>query len=239
MSEPASARHGVVAVGVWLMSGYGLSLGGVTAQSWAVWLAWALADCCTLHAVNGAAAGEVVRDQLPLLRGRYRLACGGTGANDLIGFTEKAFTASVAELLRGLRRHADVVVFTTLPLLHPRTTELSARKALSRLSTMNRLIRVEAHTAGAVLVDLERALRAPFRMGPDRQHPTSLGQLEVARSAAVALDAAGVRFARHLPDPTVVVVPPSEQAMYNGPAERRQSGWSAVTSWRSGRVQNR
>lgn len=238
MTEPVGVRHCVVGLGDSLMSGYGVALAGVTAQSWAGWLAWALADCCTVHAVNGAAADDVVRDQLPLLQGRYRLACGGTGANDLPGFQGARFAAAVAELLQKMQQHADVVAFATLP-LHLRSPDLGARQAQATVTTMNRLIRTATRSAGAVLVDLENALHAPFRMGPDGQHPTSLGQLEVARTAAVALDAAGVRFARHLPDPAAVEVPAADRALYDGSPPPSLGGWNAVTSWRRDRARRR
>lgn len=238
MSEPASARHGVVGLGDSLMTGYGLAIGGVTAQSWAAWLAWALDDCCTLHAVNGVAADAVLRDQLPLLRDRYRLACGGIGANDLVGFDEARFATVVADLLHGLQAHADVVALATLP-LQLRTSELSDRQAVSRITAVNRVIRERTRQAGAVLVDVEQALQAPLRVSPDGRHPTSLGTLEVARAAAVALDAAGLRFARHLPDPAAVQVSPADRALHDGAPQPRSGALTAVTGWRRDRAARR
>lgn len=210
--EPAAA-HGVVGIGDSLISGYGLSVGGVTCLSWAAWLSWALLDCCTLHAVNGAATGIVVRDQLPLLAGRYRVGCVGAGTNDLLTFDPQGYSAGMETLLHRVRDHADVVVVATLP-LQLRTPHLQDVRLAQTVITMNRLIRSAAAAAGAVLVDVEQGLRAPYRMGPDGQHPTSLGQLEVATLAARALAAMGFSLARHLPDPDTVTVPPSERVAW-------------------------
>jgi hypothetical protein len=61
----------VVAVGDRLLIGFGLALGGVSAESSVASIAWAAHDCLTLLAVNAASTAQVVQDQLPMLHGKF------------------------------------------------------------------------------------------------------------------------------------------------------------------------
>jgi lysophospholipase L1-like esterase len=236
MSELERGRHGVVALGDSLVTGYGLALGGVSSQSWAGWLSWALADCCTVHAVNGATTAQVARDQLPLLVGDYRLGLVCVGANDLAGMDAAAVGSLLAEICRDVRRHADIGAVATLPRAI-RIPGLSWRQTVLRTERLNELIRLAAAGTGTVLVDLEEALVGRWSLSPDRQHPTSLGHLEAAKVAAVALDAVGMRFARHLPDTADVVVTSIEQRLYAISARERLRGrWAGALSRRADRA---
>lgn len=213
-------EHGVVALGDSLLSGYGPALGGVSAVSWAGWIAWALPGCLTLHAVNGARTQQVLQDQVPLLKGRFRLAFVCVGANDLDAYDEVRYADGLAEICRSVRRNADIVAVATLPRCL-RVPGLSKDESAALTERLNLQVRGVAGSCGAVVVDLEAALSGAWRMAPDGQHPTSLGQLEAARVAAVALDEVGVHFARHLPDPDLVTVPTVDQRAY----EASWGGW--------------
>lgn len=233
MPEPT---HGVVAVGDSLMTGYGLALGGLTAASWASWISWAMPDCLTMHAVNGSTAQQTVRDQLPLLQGRFRLAVCATGANDIEILDEQRFAQALTELCRTLDDHADLTAIATLP-LRMRTPRLSWRQAMRRTQEVNHQIRLVADALDIVLIELEPALTGRWSMAPDNQHPTSLGHLEAAHVAAAALDRAGLRFGRHLPDADAILVPANERQLYDVPLRSRIRGrWSSVVNYRADRL---
>ncbi len=67
--------RGLVALGDSITLGEGGSVLGVTALSWAQWLARALDLPYTCYARNGAVVGEVLRDQLPRVRPGHDVAC--------------------------------------------------------------------------------------------------------------------------------------------------------------------
>lgn len=229
----SSERHGVVAVGDSLLTGFGPALGGVNAQSWAAWIAWALATCSTTHAVNGAHVQQVVADQLPLLRGHYQVGLACCGANDYSDLDLDRYGRQLREICRALGEHSDVVAVATLPLrLRVPLQSWRSTEALTR--RVNDQIRAVAAACGVLVVDLERALAGPWSMAPDGQHPSSLGQLEAARIAAVTLDGAGVRFARHLPDPADITVTAPDRRLYVRSLRDRVRGrWSSLRSYRA------
>jgi hypothetical protein len=225
-----------VGIGDSLLTGYGLALGGVSALSWAWWIAWALPGCITLHAVNGATAQHVVRDQLPLLHGRYRLSFGCIGANDLVDLDEQQFASSLVELCSALKQHAEVPAVATLP-ARLRTGKLSWRQTVFRTQQVNHQIRLAASSLEVILVDLEPALTGRWSMAPNGQHPTSIGQLEAAHVAAAALDGAGVRFARHIPDPGSIEVSPEERRLYTtSVVDRVRGSWTSLVQYRTDRA---
>lgn len=207
------SSHGVVAVGDSWMTGYGLPLGGVSCLSWAGWLAWALSTCITPHGVNGARAVQVARDQLPLLAGhRYRLGAAWFGANDVAHLDAATFEADVREVCTRLRASADVVAIGTLPTAM-RVPDRGWRATEDAVRTANDAIRQAAVQADAVVVELEDALNNRWSMAPDRQHPTSLGQLEAASMAALALSSLPLR--RVLPDPNAFAVSTAHRRLYD------------------------
>lgn len=236
MQEGRAAEHGVVAVGDSLLTGYGPALGGLSSQSWGGWLAWAQTTCFTSHAVNGVRADQVVRDQLPLLTSRYRFGVTCSGANDLTHLDPVAFEAAVERICTALLACSDVAAIATLPATI-RTGDMSWRRTALQRTASNAIVRQVAARTGVVLVELEEALTSPFSMAPDHQHPTSIGQLEVAHVAAGALTAAGVRFTRHLPDPAEVRLGDDERRLYVvSPWRRLRARWDSVTSLRTDRV---
>jgi hypothetical protein len=108
--------------------------------------------------------------------------------------------ADLAAVLSRLREVADLVLVGTLPIallpgLH------AGPDGTALLSACRDATHEAARRTGGHVVVLDDLLAGPFEVGPDRLHPTALGQLALARRAAVALDVLGVRFARHLPDP--------------------------------------
>ena len=231
--------HGVVAVGDSLLTGYGLALGGVSCLSWGGWLAWALGTCLTQHAVNGATTPQVARDQLPLLRGRYRLGVTWLGANDLGRLDPDRFEREVAAVCAALQSCCETVAVATLP-RSLRGAGSSWRHEAAVRDEANARIRQVADATGVVLVELAEALVGPWSVAPDRHHPTSIGHLEAAHCAATALDAAHLRFARHLPDLAAVQVPKTERRLYDvAVTDRLRGAWDTLKHLRDDRVLTR
>src|SRR3954447_2407291 len=79
---PMTTTRGLVALGDSITNGHGEPALGVHSQSWAQWLAEALELPFTKLAADGARAADVLRDQVPRLRGPYDLACVYAGVND-------------------------------------------------------------------------------------------------------------------------------------------------------------
>jgi hypothetical protein len=178
----------------------------------------------------------VVQDQLPILEGRFGVGVASCGANDYADLDTERFATQMRQVCQALSRHADVVAVATLPLSR-RVASLSWRRTVLLTRRLNEQIRTAARACDVVLIELEPALIGPWSMAPDAQHPTSLGQLEVARVAAVALDSAGVRFARHLPDPATIPVGPAERRLYRVSLRDRARGtWSSLASYRADRA---
>jgi len=229
-------RHGVVAVGDSLLTGFGPALGGVSAQSWAAWVAWALADCTTVHAVNGAHVAQVVADQLPLLEGRYRIGLACCGANDYADFDPALFGSQLEQICLALRRHTDLAAVATLP-LRLRVPQMSWRSTESLTRRLNTVVREVTHDCEALVVDLEPGLTGRWSMAPDGQHPSSVGQLEAARIAAATLDLAGLRFSRHLPDPGQIRLSEHDRRLYvRSVRDRLRGTWSSLRSYRADRA---
>jgi hypothetical protein len=233
MQPPSAESHGVVAVGDSWLSGYGLALAGVSCTSWAAWLSWALNTCLTQHAVNGSTAEQAARDQVPLLHGRYRLGVAWLGANDLSRFESSSYSMALNTVCTALRASCDVVAVGTMP-ASVRVPDMSWRGVHATRDQANTVIRKIVSETGCLLVELEHELSGPWSMAPDRGHPTSLGQLEAARMAAQRLDAVGVRFARHLPDPDALYVPDAERDLYDVHLSARVRGaWASLKHWRA------
>ncbi|GAC1441547.1 MAG: hypothetical protein NVSMB55_09650 [Mycobacteriales bacterium] len=205
--------HGVVGVGDSFMNGYGIPLGGVTCTSWGSWLGWALNTCFTRLAVDGASCEQVLRDQLPLLAGHYRLGAVWLGANDVARLEPERFESRLTALSEAMTRHCQTIAMATLPAALTSTASSQRAHAAAR-EELNARVRSVAARTGAVLVELDDALERVGLMAPDHEHPTALGQLTAAHAAAAALDADGMRFARHLP-PVVDRQPtPAELRLY-------------------------
>lgn len=189
----------LLAVGDSLTAGHGLPVAGLPCRSWASWLAWASVLPLEDHCVSGSTSAMVVRDQLPLVSGPYRVAVTMLGANDLRQGCLPS-TEDLDRVLGRLRAVAEHVLVGTLP--RALLPGLHAGPGAVRLLAACRQATVEAaHRAGVQVLVLDDLLAGAFDVGPDRLHPSALGQLVIARRAAVALDGLGVGFARHLPDP--------------------------------------
>ena len=83
LSEDRPHRLGVVALGDSITLGEGSMALGVTALSWAQWLARALDLPYTCYAANGARTADVLREQLPRVRADYDVAALYAGVNDV------------------------------------------------------------------------------------------------------------------------------------------------------------
>jgi lysophospholipase L1-like esterase len=178
-------KRGVVALGDSITRGRGGSPTlGVHPQSWALWLAEALGLPVTVLGVDGAIAGDLVRDQLPRLQPPYDLATLFVGANDArsIGFDPERFDADVATLVHAVADAADRLVVLTVPL------DLGRPPAGAKVGDANELIRRAAADAGALVVALDD-LRGRRFLLPDAVHPHAVGQLEIADRAARVLGA--------------------------------------------------
>jgi lysophospholipase L1-like esterase len=183
-------RHGLVALGDSITKGEGNMTLGVQCQSWALWLAQALALPFTGLAANGALSGDVVREQLPQLVGPYDLGGLYLGVNDARAPSWDAgrFEENLRTVLGRLGEISERTLALTLPV------DLG-RPHAGGTGEANAVIRRVAADAGAVLVELEDLRGWPLVL-PDAVHPTALGQLDIAERAAAALAAAGVRVAR-------------------------------------------
>src|ERR671932_691235 len=104
IAAPMTTTRGLVALGDSITHGHGEPALGVHAQSWALWLAEALELPFTNLAADGALAADVLREQVPRLRGPYDVGCVYAGVNDV---RVPAFDASAFE--RDLRTIAAAV----------------------------------------------------------------------------------------------------------------------------------
>lgn len=201
MSEAAApCRLGLLALGDSITNGDGAPMLGVPARSWALWLAQALELPYTNLARDGAVVADLVRDQLPRVRGDYDLACCYVGVNDVRNpaWERAAFDADVAVTLAALAARATRLLAVTIPLDLGRP-----RAGAAKVGEANAIIRRHAATHQAVVVELEDL--AGWRLIlPDAVHPTARGQLEIADRATAALTAApAAPRIRHVPSPTL------------------------------------
>src|SRR5688500_15814810 len=111
-------RLGVLALGDSITYGHGGMQSGLGSQSWAHWLAQALELPFTNLARNAATAPDVVREQVPAIRGeRYDLACVYVGVNDVrrLDWDPAAYERDVARILDALAARADRTLTLTIP----------------------------------------------------------------------------------------------------------------------------
>jgi lysophospholipase L1-like esterase len=182
-------RRGLVALGDSITRGRGgAPVLGVHPQSWVLWLAEALGVPVTNLGVDGARAGDVLREQVPRLEGPYDLATLQVGANDArsTDFEPEAFDAAAGAVVRALAGVAERVLVLTVPLDLGRP-----RAGAAKVGAANEALRAHAAAAGALVCDLDD-LRGPPAMLPDAVHPTSPGMVRIADRAAATLAAAGV-----------------------------------------------
>jgi len=178
-------RRGLVALGDSITNGHGEPALGVPMQSWAQWLAEALALPFTKLARDAALARDVLAEQIPRLDGPYDIACLYVGVNDArsldwdAGAFEQALRASVAALTACSER----LLLCTLP------ADLGRPRAAPKPRAASAIVRAVAGDHGAALTELDDLAGPPWLL-PDAVHPTARGQLEIADRAARALGAA-------------------------------------------------
>ncbi len=176
--------RGLVALGDSITLGEGGSVLGVTALSWAQWLARALDLPYTCYARNGALVGEVLRDQLPRVRPGHDLACLYAGVNDVRGpaFDPAAYERDLLAIAAGLRERSERLLLCTLPL------DLGRPPAAPKPAAANAAVERVAASTGASVCRLDD-LSGWVELWPDVVHPTAVGQLAIADRAARALGA--------------------------------------------------
>ncbi len=202
MSAPC--RLGLVALGDSITVGEGTMTLGVTARSWALWLAQALDLPFTSYAVDGAVVADVLHEQLPRVRARYDIAALYAGVNDVRNpsFDPAAYERDLDAVAAGLAARASKLLMLTIPY------DLGRPPSAPKPRLAKEAIRRVAARHDAIVGDLSDFAGWTLIL-PDAVHPTALGQLEIADRAALALgadvmpsDLAGERKgrrARHAP----------------------------------------
>ena len=181
MTAPA---RGLVALGDSITNGHGEPALGVPAQSWAQWLAEALELPFTKLAADGALTADVLRDQVPRLRGPYDVGCVYSGVNDVrsLSFDAAAYERDLRAVAAAVAEASARLALCTLP------ADLGRPRAAPKPVAAGAIVRRLAAELGAVVVDLDDLAGAPWLL-PDAVHPTAVGQLEIADRAARALGA--------------------------------------------------
>jgi lysophospholipase L1-like esterase len=173
---------GVLGIGDSITCGPEEGAFGVPPRAWAEWLAELLDLPFHRLAQPGATTPHIADALLPRARFSYSLACVHVGTNDVrsLDWDARSFTAALERILDGVDGRADRVCVATVPL------DLGRPRAGGKVAELNAIVRREAAARDAEVVALDdlRGWRAFF---PDAVHPTALGQLEIARRAAVAL----------------------------------------------------
>jgi lysophospholipase L1-like esterase len=183
--------RGLVALGDSITNGHGEPMLGVHAQSWAQWLAQALDVPFHGLAADGARAADVLREQVPRLRGPYAVGCLFVGVNDAraLDWDAAAFERDLRAIVAAVAPAIGLLLLCTVP------SDLGRPPAAPKPREASATIRRVAHGASAIVVDLDD-LAGRRLMLPDAVHPTALGQAVIAERAAAALRAAGVDVPR-------------------------------------------
>ena len=196
MSPPldSDCRLGVLAFGDSITNGGGELQWGVALQSWALWVARGLGLAFTGHAVDGARATDVVREQLPAFAsggarpdGRYELGCLYIGVNDVraVDWDARAYAEALGEALGFLRARCDRVLTATAPL------DLGRPRAGAKVGELNATIAAVAAEHRALVLDLS-GFGARNLVMADHVHPTAFGQLAIAERALEVLERDGM-----------------------------------------------
>jgi hypothetical protein len=110
-----------------------------------------------------------------------------------VDWDARSFGEDLARILDALAGRAERVCVATVPL------DLGRPPAGPKVADLNTIVRAEAGSRGAAVVDLDD-LRGWRRLFPDAVHPTAAGQLEIARRAAEALELQATPLALTSPD---------------------------------------
>jgi lysophospholipase L1-like esterase len=177
--------RGLVALGDSITNGRGEPALGVHPQSWAQWLAEALGLPFTKLASDGVQTADVLREQVPRLRGPYDVGCLYTGVNDVraLDFDANAYERDLHAIATAVAAASERVVLCTIP------ADLGRPRAAPKPRIASGIVRRVASEAHALVVELDDLAGAPWLL-PDAVHPTAVGQLEIADRAARVLGAA-------------------------------------------------
>jgi lysophospholipase L1-like esterase len=187
-SDP-TCRLGVLAFGDSITNGGGELQWGVALQSWALWVARGLGLPFTTYAVDGATAGDVVREQLPALErsaadpsARYDVGVLYIGVNDVraLDWDPASFAADHRAVLEFVAARCDRTLALTAP------AALGLLRAGANVAELNAAVTASAHETGALVVDLSD-FGARNHIMADRVHPTALGQIAIAERALAVL----------------------------------------------------
>jgi len=185
----SACRLGVLAFGDSITNGGGELQWGVALQSWALWVARALALPYSPFAVDGARIADVLAHQLPAVPdgARYDLGCLYVGVNDVRGldWDRAAFERGHRTALAFLTERCERVLTMTVPL------DLGRPRAGAKVHEVNAAIEASARDAGALVVDL-RDFGARNVVMTDHVHPTAFGQVAIAERALAVLAADGL-----------------------------------------------
>jgi lysophospholipase L1-like esterase len=178
-------RRGLVALGDSITNGHGEPALGVTMQSWAQWLAEALALPFTKLARDGAQARDVLAEQVPLLEAPYDVACLYVGVNDTrsTDWDAAAYREALRATAAALAACSERLLLCTVP------ADLGRPRAAPKPRAASAIVRDVAAEHDAALAELDDLAGPPWLL-PDAVHPTARGQLEMADRAARALGAA-------------------------------------------------
>jgi hypothetical protein len=156
---------------------------GVPPRAWPQWLAEAADAPFHRLARPGACAPDVAGAFLGRLRDDYAVACVGVGTNDVrsVSWDPARFAAALDQILDAVARRAERVCVASVPL------GLGRPPAGPKVADLNAIVRRQAASRGATVVDLDD-FAGWRRLFPDAVHPTALGQLEIARRAAIAIN---------------------------------------------------
>ncbi len=176
--------RGLVALGDSITNGRGEPALGVHPQSWAQWVAEVLELPFTKLASDGAQTADVLREQVPRLRGPYDVGCIYTGVNDVraLDFDADAYERDLRAIATAVAAASECVVLCTIP------ADLGRPRAAPKPRAASGIVRRVASAAHGLVVDLDDLAGAPWLL-PDAVHPTAVGQLEIADRAARALGA--------------------------------------------------
>ncbi|HSD80700.1 MAG TPA: GDSL-type esterase/lipase family protein [Solirubrobacteraceae bacterium] len=116
-AQAGGAPCGLVALGDSITNGHGEPMLGVHPQSWAQWLAQALDVPFHGLASDGARAADVLREQVPRLRGPYAIGCVFVGVNDArsVDWDADAFARDLRAVVAAVAAVAARVALCTVP----------------------------------------------------------------------------------------------------------------------------
>lgn len=173
----------VLALGDSIMSGPEEGSYSVPPRAWPQWIAELLDLPFHRIARPGASAPDLVARDLSRIRDDYAVACVGIGTNDVrsVDWDATRYTRALDTLLRTVAPRAARGCVATVPL------DLGRPRAGAKVGQLNAIVRDLARSHGFAVVALDDfgGWRWWF---PDAVHPTALGQLEIARRAARALE---------------------------------------------------